>query len=87
MSGFDLILCEMQLPEPRLGPETLFHPRALAGVFSEVYIITADGRLFGPYADVPLPVTDAGDDVSKFRPTALPMATAAKAARLPSTAT
>lgn len=54
MSGYDLLLCEMSLPDPRFGPETLFLTRAFRGVFSELYVITADGHLLGPFDDVSL---------------------------------
>ncbi|MDU0343994.1 hypothetical protein [Bosea rubneri] len=55
MSGYDLLFCEMPLPETKLGPETLFCTRAFDGVFSDVYRITADGYLFGPFEEVPPP--------------------------------
>jgi len=48
MGGYDLLFCEMSLPDTRLGPESIFCTRAFDGVFNDAYRITADGRLFGP---------------------------------------
>lgn len=53
MSGYDLLFCEMPFPDTGLGPETLFYTRAFDGVLSDVYRITADGHLFGPFEEVP----------------------------------
>lgn len=52
MSGYDLLFCEMSLPDTGLGPETIFCTRAFDGVFNDLYRITADGRLFGPVQQV-----------------------------------
>lgn len=48
MSGFDLIICEMALPDPSVAPDTLFQTRAFNGVFEDVYRITAEGELHAP---------------------------------------
>lgn len=53
MSGYDLLFCEMPLPDTGLGPETLFCTRACDGVFSDFYRITADGRLLGLFEELP----------------------------------
>lgn len=52
MGGYDLLLCEMSLPDTGLGPETIFCTRAFDGVFNDLYRITADGHLFGPVEQV-----------------------------------
>jgi hypothetical protein len=52
MGGYDLLFCEMPLPETTLGPETIFCTRAFDGVFNDLYRVTADGRLFGPVEPV-----------------------------------
>lgn len=54
MSGYDLLLCEMSLPDTGLGAEIIFCTRTFDGVFNDLYRITADGRLFGPVEQVPL---------------------------------
>jgi len=44
MSGYDLLFCEMPLPDTGLGPETLFCTRAFDGVFNDVYSAALAGR-------------------------------------------
>ena len=61
MSGFDLLFCDMPLPDTELGPESLFCTRAFDGVFSDVYRITADGHLFGPFEEDPPPPANRPD--------------------------
>lgn len=72
MSGFDLLFCDMPLPDAGLGPETLFCTRAFDGVFSDVYRIMADGHLFGPFEELPPTANRPGQPAHRAAATGYP---------------
>jgi hypothetical protein len=79
MSGFDLLLCEMPLPDDTFGPGTLFCTRAFDGVLSDVYWIAADGHRFGPFEESSLSATEPnqlarGDTGAGYRAESRPLA-------------
>lgn len=52
MGRYDLLFCEMPLPDAELGPEAVFCTRTFDGVLNNLYRITADRRLSGPVEQV-----------------------------------